>query len=135
MEAGRMLNAEPLIGRLHPLLQLRRFRVSFDRNAFGRFRAQMLKFAAAFGFENRSRQLAPDPHEAFFAFFRDDIMLLATNDTKEDDPSLGYSVTFHPSLERHAAPPPPENVDVLVEGLKKFIAPVEGAVMTEVTKP
>ena len=130
-----MLNAEPLNGSLRPLLQLRSFRIGVDRNAFEHFRAQMLHFAAAFSFEDRSRQLAPDPHEIFFAFFRDDIMLLATNDPKADNSGLRYLVTFHPRLERQASPPPPENVDLLVEGLMKFIAPVEGAVMTEVTKP
>jgi hypothetical protein len=130
-----MLNTKPALGPRDSVAPLRRFRVRMDKSAFDQFTTQMLKFAAAFAFENRSRQRTPDPYDIFFVFLRDNIMLVGSNDTEKNESGLKYSVDFSARPDRPASSPPPENVNVLVEGLKKFLAPVEGAVLTEIASP
>lgn len=130
-----MLNTKPVLGPGDSVAPLRSFRVRMDKNSFEQLTAQMQRFAAAFAFENRSRQRTPDPYDIFFVFLRNDIMLVASNDTERHETGLKYSIHLYPNFDRLASPPSPENVDVLVEGLKKILAPLEGAVVTEMPVP
>ena len=132
LEARHMLNAESRFTVRDGAAPVRRFIVRMDESEFERFRTQMVKFADAFGFENKSKYSSPDPYNYFFIFQRSDVDLLSTNDTGRGKAGLKFSLDLYPKSDR---PPPAENLDLLVEGLKKYLAPVQGAVLTEVTAP
>lgn len=117
---------------------LRDFKVRVNRGAFPQFQAQMFKFAEIFSFENKSRQRSESPYDTFFVFDRNDVEILSTNDSlfsrdAQESNKFGFdfSIGFYPQHDR--APPPKENVDMLVEGLKTFLASA-GIALTYVTK-
>jgi hypothetical protein len=132
-EARHMLNPEPRFIVRDGVAPLRRLVVRMDESEFERFRTQMVKFADAFGFENKSKYSSPDPYDYFFILQRSDVDLLSTNDTDRGRAGLKVSVDLYPKSGR--APPPAQSLDVLVDGLKKYLALVQGAVLTEVTRP
>lgn len=131
LEARNMFNNEPHYSRDPGRSPIRSFRFHLEERQFGHFERQMLKFGAEFGFENKTKLSSTRPYDVFFILYRSDFDLLATNDMEEEQIGMRFSIDFLPKRDR----PPPENVNVLVEGLKQFLTPVEGAVMTEVTKP
>lgn len=130
LEAKRMLNSEPILQWGPGIFPLRSFDVRMDDQHFKKFEMLMRQYADTFAFENKSRQSSPDPDDVFFIFRRSDIDVLASRSNERVRVDLKYNLGFYPKESR--SPPPPENVNVLVEGLKKFISPIEGVVMTEV---
>lgn len=128
-----MLNREPRYTLGAGNFPVRNFLVHVGKSEFGQFERQMSKFGAAFGFDNKSKAGGPDPYDIVFYMTRNEVDLVGTDDTKKSESGLKYSIGFYPKVDGSAPPPSPENVDVLVEGLKKFLAPVEGAVITEDT--
>lgn len=128
-----MLHHEPRYSLGPGISPLRRFKLLVEEAQFGQFERQMRKFGAEFGFDDKTRPSSSRPYDMFFVFYRSDIELTGSNDMEQNQVGLRFSIGFYPKHDR--PPPPPENVNVLVEGLKQFLAPVEGAVLTEVTKP
>ncbi len=131
-----MLN-HPLRYEFVDIPPMRYFEVRISRAAFPQFEAQMVRFAERFSFENKSRQMSENSYDIFFVFDRNDIELVSSNNSldgmeSEEEMKLGFkfSIGFYPQHDR--APPPKENVDVLVEGLKTFLAPA-GVTLTDIT--
>jgi hypothetical protein len=113
------------------IFPMRAFHVRLARSQFDAFAQQMGRFAAAFGFEDLSRQVAPDPRHVLFDMRRSEVDLVGSDVTPKGAIALVYLIGFYP---KHDRPPPPSaNVNLLVEGLKKFLTPVDGAVLTETT--
>jgi hypothetical protein len=134
-----MLHPEPryIIG--EGIAPLRYFKVRVNRSVFFQFEQQMFKFADTFSFENKSRQSSPSPYDIFFIFQRNDVKLYSSNDSlfsrdAQETNKFGFdfSIGFYPKHDRPS--PPQENVNVLVEGLKTFLAPVDGVTLTDVTQ-
>lgn len=132
-EARHMLNPEPRFTVRDGVAPVRWFNFRLAKSEFEPLRAQMIKFADAFGFENKSKYTSPDPYNYFFIFRRDDVDMASANRSNTGAPDLTFSINFYPKSGR--PPPPAENVNVLIEGLKNYLAPVQGAVLTEVTRP
>ena len=128
-----MLNSEPILRWGPGIFPLRSFNIRMDKIVFKKFEMQMHKFASTFAFENKSKFSSPDPYDIFFIFRRSDIDLLGSNDSESGQPDLKFSVGFYPKESQ--VPPPAENVNVLVEGLMAHLKQVEGAAVTEITKP
>lgn len=114
------------------ILPVRSFHVSVTEDAFEKFAVRLHQFGASFHFEDKSRAGSPLPHDIVFYMKRNELDLVATKDIDRAVPGIRYSLGFYPKHDR--APPPAENVDGLVDGLKTFLAPVEGLVVTETTK-
>lgn len=111
------------------IFPLRSFHARLSRRQFNAFAQQMSRFAMAFHFNDLSRQATPDPNDVFFYMERNELNLIGGTVPPMGETDLIYQIGFYPRHDR--APPPPENVDGLVEGLKTFLAPVEGIVLTE----
>ena len=135
LEAWHMLNYGTHYKYGPGISPVRSFRVHLGEKQFAHFERQILDFGATFGFKNETKPSSPRPYDVFFFLTRSDIDFLGTNDMEKNQIGLRFSVGFYPKVDGSAPPPPPENVNVLVEGLKKFLAPVEGAVMTEIASP
>ena len=60
-----------------------------------------------------------------------DVDLLAANDTETGATDLKFGIGFYPK--RGEPPPAPENVALLVEGLRQYLDEVPGAAITEKT--
>ena len=130
LEVRNMLNHEPRFTVGPGRSPIQSFRFVLKETQFGQFERQMQKIGAEFGFENKTRPSTSRPYDVFFVLERSEIDLLGTNDMEEKQIGLRFSIDFLPKRDRPS--PPPENVNVLVEGLKQFLAPVEGAVLTEI---
>lgn len=116
------------------IFPIRSFHFQLEETQFEQFERQMQKFGTAFGFENKTKLSTPRPYDVFFVLERNDVDLLGTNDMEKDQTGLRFSIGFYPKVDGSKPPPPVENVNVLVEGLKAFLAPLKGAVLTEVTQ-
>jgi hypothetical protein len=128
-----MLAANPTSAKQEPRFPIKRFYIRMEKTKFKQYQMRMHEFGKAFAFSMRIRPTSPDPYDIYFVYTRDDIDMSSANASDSGATDLKFSIGFYPKRDR--SPPPPENVNVLVEGLKKFLAPVEGAVITEIASP
>jgi hypothetical protein len=115
------------------LSPVRALDVRMDKSAYDQFILQMRQFGTAFGFKMVIKPSSPRPYDMFFQMWRPDVDLLAANNAvtgASDD--LKFGIHFYPK--RDQALPPPEDVAVLVEGLRQYLDQVPGASVTEVTR-
>lgn len=136
LEASHMLNTKPRYNSDPGIFPVRSFQIRMEEKQFALFEQQMQKFGATFRFDDRSRQSTPNRYDVFFYMLRNEVDLIGGNvmpkglNSPKGSNSLTNSIGFYPKRDR--SPPPVENVNVLVEGLKTFLAPVDGSVITEI---
>ena len=112
------------------LFPVRALDVRMDKSAYDQFILQMRQFGTSFGFRMVIKPSSPRPYDMFFQMWRPDVDLTAANESfngASDD--LKFGIHFYPK--RDQPPPLPENVAVLVDGLRQFLDKVPGAAIEE----
>lgn len=115
--------------RYEPVSPLRAVDVRMESAAIDPFVSQMRAFGEAFGFKILIKDTRSKPHDLFFQMWRADIDLLASNGSDTGAIDLYFTVSFYPK--RGQPVPPPENVALLVEGLRQYLDKVPGAAVKE----
>ena len=115
------------------IFPVRAFDVRMEKNAYDRFIVQMREFGTAFDFRMVIKPSSPRPYDMYFQMSRPDVEVSSANISGTGATDLKFDVLFYPK--RDQPPPPPENVALLVDGLRQFLNEVPGAVVTEVTRP
>lgn len=113
------------------IFPVRSLHVRMDKSVHDDFVAEMRKFGETFGFKMLIKPSSPRPYDTFFQMWRPDVDLLAANKSDTGATDLKFGIGFYPKRGQPA--PPPENVALLVEGLRQILDKVPGAAVTEVT--
>src|SRR5947207_382086 len=113
-ESGRMKSPSP-----PGIFPVRAFDVRMEKNAYDRFVVQMREFGTAFDFRMVIKPSSPRPYDMYFQMRRPEIDLTAANDSDTGAIDLKFGILFYPK--RDQPRPPPENVAVLVDGLRQFL--------------
>ena len=108
---------------------LRLVEIRIEKSARDPFVEQMRQFAVAFDFTALIKPSSPDPDDVFFQMWRYDVDLLGAKASDTGPLDLKFTVGFYPKPPR--PPPPLADVDVLVEGLMRFLVQVPGAKITQ----
>ena len=114
------------------LFPVRSIDVRMEKSAYDQFIVQMREFGGAFGFRMVIKPSSPRPYDMYFQMFRSDVDVSAANISDTGAIDLKFGVLFYPK--RDQSPPPPENVSVLVQGLRQYLDHVPGVIVTDVTK-
>jgi hypothetical protein len=113
------------------IFPVRSFDVHIDKGAYEPFIAQMRKFGETFGFRILIKPGSPRPYDMYFQMWRHEVDLLASNDSDTGAPDLKFGVGFYPK--RGQPPPSSENIAPLTEGLRRYLAEVPSASISDAT--
>ena len=102
--------------------------VHFDRSEHGKFADQMRKFGATFGFRVVTRNSSPDPDDVFFQMWRHDIDVSASMACDPGARELKYHIAIYPKWFQPV--PPREDVEPVMDGLRRFLDEVPGMRIT-----